>query len=171
MAERKNKRDASHVLVGERERTLASAIRRRAASIQFLDRAFEEVGCSCTPHRSQLSELEIQYKAEKERLIQELDSSKLAVEIGELKKTIFEIDLRDHPLLDRDARQAYPFLALWMLDQVREGNPDIVALDNEEIAYSYAGAWYGGWRPKSLYGVRTLEEKSYHRISSGVPGQ
>ena len=160
MAERKIKRDASHVLVGERERTLASAIRRRASSVQFLERAYEEAGCSCTPHRSHLRELEMQYQLEKGRLIQELDNSNLAIEIGELKKAIFEIDLREHPLLDRDARLAYPFLALWMLDQVREGHPDIVALNNQEIAFSYAGAWYSGWRPRSLYVARKIDEEN-----------
>lgn len=151
MAEKKNTRDASHVLVGERERTLASAIRRRASSIHFLDRAFEEAGCSCTSHRSHLNELETQYRTEKDRLMQRLDSSRLAKEVGDLRKTISEIDLRKHPSLDRDARQAQPFLPVWMMDQVREGNQEILGLNDAEVASSYAEAWYGGWRPKSLY--------------------
>ena len=154
MAERNKKRDASHVLLGERERTLASAIRRRASSIHFLDRAFEEAGCSCTPYRSQLNDLETRYQSEKEQLMQQLESSSLANEMSDLKKTISEIDLREHLSLDMDARQAFPFLALWMLDQVREGTPEIVGLNNQEIADSYAEAWYGGWRPKSLYNTK-----------------
>lgn len=151
MPDEKPKKDASHVLVGERERTLASAIRRRASSIHFLDRAFEDAGCSCTPHRSLLKELEAHYNTERDRLMRELEGSDLAKEIGDLRKTISSIDLREHPSLDRDARQAHPFLAVWMVDQVREGYPEILGLTDQEIASSYAEAWYGGWRPKSLY--------------------
>ena len=157
MADNKPKKDASHVLVGERERTLASAIRRRVSSIHFLERAFEEAGCSCAPYRSHLKELETQYQIERERLLQELDSSELAQEMGDLRISISNIDLREHSSLDRDARQAHPFLAVWMLDQVREGNSEILGLSDREIAGSYAEAWYGGWRPKSLFRAKKLE--------------
>jgi len=154
MTEKKTKRDAAHVLVGEREKTLASAVRRRASSIHFLERAFEEAGCSCSPYRRQLRELETQYNAERIRLIYELDSSKLASEMADLRKTIAEIDRGEHPSLDAAARQAHPFLAVWMLDQVREGNPDVIGLSDQDITSSYAEAWYGGWRPQSLYTPR-----------------
>jgi len=160
MTEKKPKNDASHVLLAERERTLASAIRRRSRYINFLDRAFQEAGCSCSPYRSQLDELETRYRSEKDRLIQELDNSDLANEISGLKMTISEIDLREHLSLDKDARHAYPFLAVWMLDQVRVGNSEILGLSDTEIAGSYANAWYVGWRPKSLYGREKLKESN-----------
>jgi hypothetical protein len=151
MTDKKPKKDASHVLTGERERTLASSIRRRASSVHFFERAFEEAGCSCSPYRRQLKELETQHKAESDRLRYELDNSELAREMGELRKTIADIDQREHHYLDATAREAYPFLPVWMLDQVREGNPDVLGLNDQDIASSYAEAWYGGWRPKSLY--------------------
>ena len=154
MADKKPKLDASHVLLRERERTLASAVRRRASSIHILERAFEEAGCSCSPFRRQLKELETLYYAEHDRLMYELDNSDLARKRGELRKTIAEIDLREHSSLDVAARQAYPFLPVWMLDQVREGNPDVLGLSDQDIASSYTMAWYGGWRPKSLHKTR-----------------
>ena len=147
----KTRKDASHVLVGERERTLASAVRRRASAIHILERAFEEVGCSCSPHRRQLQELETQYHTERDRLMNELDNSELAKEMGELRKTLSDIDHIEHHSLDATAWKAYPFLPVWMLDQVREGNPDVLGLSDRDISRSYAEAWYGGWRPKSLY--------------------
>jgi hypothetical protein len=156
MADKKPKKDASQVLVGERERTLASAIRRRASAVYPLERAFEEAGCSCIPYRRQLRELETQYHAERNRLTYALDNSDLAKELGELRKTIAAIDLREHSSLHVAARQAYPFLPVWMLDQVRQGNPDVLSLSDQDIASSYADAWYGGWRPKSLYKARRL---------------
>ena len=151
MAGNKPKKDASHVLVGEREQTLATAVRRRASSVYFIERAFEETGCSCSPYRRQLEELETQYHAEQDRLMDELDRSDTAQEMRELRKTISGIDAKEHFSLDASARQAHPFLPLWMLDQVREGNPDILGLGDQDIARSYAEAWYGGWRPRSLY--------------------
>ena len=157
VAEKKLKKDASHVLLGERERTLASAIRRRVSSIHFLDRAFEEAGCSCTPYRDHLKELETQYQIERERLLQELDDSKLAQDMSDLRISIANIDLREHSSLDRDARQAHPFLAVWVLDQVREGKSEILGLSDREIGGCYAEAWYGGWRPKSLYRAKDQE--------------
>lgn len=154
MTDKKPKKDASQVLLGERERTLASAVRRRASAIYSLDRAFEAAGCSCSPYRRQLRDLETQYHAEQDRLMDELDNSDLAREMNELKKTIADIDGREHSSLDASARQAHPFLPLWMLDLVREGNPDVLGLSDQDIASSYAEAWHGGWRPKSLYKVR-----------------
>jgi len=154
VADKKPKKDASHVLVGERERTLASAVRRRASSVYFIERAFEETGCSCGPHRRQLKELETQYHAEADRIMCELDNSELGREIEELRKTIAVIDHSEHSSLDAAARQAHPFLPVWMLDQVRQGNADVLGLSDQDIASSYAEAWYGGWRPKSLYKAR-----------------
>jgi hypothetical protein len=154
VVDKKPKKDASHVLLGERERTLASAVRRRASSIYFLVPAFQEAGCSCSPHRRRFKELETQYHAERDRLISELDSSDLAKEMGDLRKTIADIDRREHSSLDTVARQAHPFLPVWMLDQVREGNPDVLGLSDQDITSSYAEAWFGGWRPKSLYKAR-----------------
>lgn len=151
MTAKKPKKDASHVLAGERERTLASAIRRRASSIYLLERAFEEAGCSCSPYRKQLDELETQYRAESDRLMDGMNSSKLGKEIRILRKTIADIDHKEHSSLDAAARQACPFLAVWLMDQVRDGNPDVLGLSDRDIANSYAEAWYGGWLPNSLY--------------------
>jgi hypothetical protein len=155
MADKKPKKDASQVLVGARERTLASAVRRRASSIYTLERAFEDTGCSCSPYRRRLRELETQYHAESDRLMCELRNSQLAGEMDDLRKTIADIDRGEHPSLAAAARQAHPFLAVWMLDQVREGNPDVIGLTDQDITSSYAEAWYGGWRPKSLYTARS----------------
>ena len=157
LTDKKPKKDASHVLVGEREKTLASAVKRRASSIYSLDRAFEIAGCSCAPYRRQLEELEVQYQVERERLMQELDDSELAGGIKNLKATIADIDLREHSSLDAVARQAHPFFPVWMMDQVREGNADILGLSDRDIASSYAEEWYGGWRPRSLYKATKTE--------------
>ena len=140
MADKKPKKDASHVLAAERERTLASAVRRRASSIHFLERAFESTGCSCSPYRRQLEELEIQYHAEQGRLMDELNKSDLAKKVRELKKTIADIDRTEHSSLDAAARQAYPYLPVWMLDQVREGSPGVLGLSDRDITSSHADA-------------------------------
>ena len=80
-----------------------------------------------------------------------LNNSELGKEVGELRKTIADIDRKEHSSLDAAARQACPFLAVWLMDQVRDGNPDVLGHSDQDIASSYAEAWYGGWRPKSLY--------------------
>jgi hypothetical protein len=137
------------VLAGERDRTLAMAVRKRASSIYSVGRAFEEVGCSCSPYRDRLRELDAEYKTEQQRLLESLEKSELARELYDLRQKVAEIDRQEHPSLDIRGREAYPFLAVWLLDQVREGDGDIVGLSDYEISKAYAQAWIGGWRPRA----------------------
>lgn len=139
-----------NVLASERERTLASAIRRRASAIYVVQRAFEEAGCSCAPDREQLEGLEARYNSERQRLLESLDKSELGRRIDELREKVKEIDRREHPSLDAEAMHAAPYLAVWLIDQVREGNATMLGSSDHDIASSYAEAWMGGWRPRSL---------------------
>ena len=77
VVDKKPKKGASHVLGQERERTLATAVKRRASSIYFLERAFEETGCSCSPHRRRLREVEAQFDAERDQLMRATAASRL----------------------------------------------------------------------------------------------
>ena len=147
----------TRVLETERERLLAAAVRQRAKSVYFLERAFEEVGCSCGVFRQQLRKLEEQYRAESERRKLELESSQLARQISEVRNKIFEIDRAEHRALDTVATQAYAFLGVWLLDQVRNGNIDVLDLGDNDLGHCYAEDWYAGWRPKSLQNAPSPE--------------
>ena len=138
------------VLETARERLLASAVRQRAKNVHFLERCFEEVGCTCGPLRQELRELQEQYRAETERQKLELENSELARHINEVREKIFEIDRVEHRVLDNVAKQAYMFLGVWLLDQVRVGNTAILDLGDNDLGRCYSEAWYAGWRPKSL---------------------
>ena len=70
----------------------------------------------------------------------ELSKSDLAQKMRELKRTIADIDRTEHSSLDAAARQAYPYLPVWMLDQVREGSPGVLGLSDRDITSSYADA-------------------------------
>ena len=150
MTQRVRRANPPNVLETARERLLASAIRQRAKSVHFLERCFEEVGCTCGPLRQELRELQEQYRAETERQKLELENSELGRRINEVREKIFEIDRIEHRILDRVAKQAYAFLGVWLLDQVRVGNTTILDLGDNDLGRSYAEAWYAGWRPKSL---------------------
>ena len=115
----------------------------------FVDRAFEELGCSCVPYRHRLEELETKYDTEVQRFRLNLANSGLAREIKDLRKEIAEIDRQEHPALDATAREAARFLSVWLEDQVKDGNQEILGLGNRELALLYARAWNTGWRPQS----------------------
>lgn len=151
------------VLAGERERTLAMGVRKLATSVYSgtIQRAFQEVGCSCNPYRGQIKELEQQYNAERQRMQAEyqralasLESTELAREIRELKDKVREIDHAEHPILDAQGSQAYHFLPVWLMDRVRQGDGDVLGLTQELVAQLYAEEWMGGWRPRSLKKAR-----------------
>ncbi len=154
------RKGAKDVLSSERERTLAMAVRRRASSVYNIERAFEEIGCSCNPYRDRLKQLEDEYNAERQRLLDSLEHSELARELKNLRQKIAELDRKEHPYLDAQGRQAYYFLGVWMLDKVREGSGDILGLSDQEISRGYAQAWIGGWRPRALSGQKQLYEPS-----------
>lgn len=154
------------ILAGERERTLAMAVRKLAGSLYngTVERAFEHVGCSCNPYRERLQALEGQYNAERQRLeagyrgaLADLDGSDLGKEITELKSTVRAIDYAEHPTLDAQGRQAYYFLSVWMMDQIRQGDTELLGTNGDHIAELYAQAWFGGWRPKSLRTTRSRQ--------------
>ena len=156
MTQRNQRLDPGKILDAEREKALASAVRRRAKNVYFLERAFEEVGCSCGVLRQQLRELEAQQRAEHDRIELELTNSALSREISDVRQKIYDIDRAEHHTLDRTARQAYSFLSVWLLDQVRAGNTDLLDLGDDDLGRKYAEAWYGGWRPKRLPGTSAL---------------
>ena len=150
MTQRVRRTNSSKVLETARERLLASAVRQRAKNVHFLERCFEEVGCTCGPLRQELRELQEQYRAETERQKLELENSELARRISEVREKIFEIDRVEHRTLDAIAKQAYGFLGVWLIDQVRTGNTTVLDLGDNDLGRRYAEAWYAGWRPKSL---------------------
>lgn len=137
------------MLSAERGRTLAMAVRRRASSIYSLDRGFEEVGCTCSPYRDRLKELEVSYARERQRLLESLEDSALATELYDLRRTVAEMDREQHPGLNVQARQAHYFVGVWLMDQVREGDGEVLGLDDQAISKAYAEAWLDGWRPRA----------------------
>ncbi len=150
MTQRVRRTNPSKVLETERERLLAAAVKQRAKSVNFLDRAFEEVGCTCSPLRQELRELQEQYRAETERQKLELENSDLAKRISEVREKIFDIDRVEHQTLHIVSKQAYAFLGVWLLDQVRDSNIAVLDLGDDDLGRRYAEAWFAGWRPKSL---------------------
>lgn len=154
MAAKNPSRDHTQILSAERERTLASAVRQLAKGIPSMERAFEEVGCTCGPFRQHLRDLEEQHRAESERLKLELEGSELSGQIRDMRKKIFDIDRKEHHMLDAMARQASAFFPVWLLDQVRAGNTGVLDFSNDDLARQYAQVWYAGWRPQSLYKAR-----------------
>ena len=150
MTQRVRRTNSSKVLETARERLLASALKQRVKNVHSLERCFEEVGCTCGPLRQELRELQEQHRVETERQKLELENSELARRIGEVREKIFEIDRVEHRALDAIAKQACAFLGVWLLDQVRAGNTNVLDLGDNDLGRRYAEAWYAGWRPKSL---------------------
>lgn len=147
------------MLNSEREKALAMGVRRLARDVYHfkVEKPFEEVGCTCSPYRARLKEMEPPYGAERQRLEDEyrralkaLDDSNLGTEIRELKEQITQIDRREHPSLDAQGRHACTFLPVWLLDQVRDGNYRVLDLGEDGIAKAYAEGWMEGWRPRAL---------------------
>ena len=110
----------------------------------FLGRSFEALGCSCAVQRQQLKELETQLDIEVTRFRSSLAESPLGEAIASLKQAIAEIDREEHPVLDRMARDAYPYLNEWIGQQE---NSEIEELEYRALSYRYAKEWIAGWRP------------------------
>lgn len=110
----------------------------------FLARSFETLGCSCVVQRQELEELEAQLDTEVTRFRSSLAETPLGEAIVSLKRTITEIDREEHPVLDRMARDAYPYLYEWIGQQE---NSRIEALEYRELSFRYAKEWIAGWRP------------------------
>lgn len=155
----KTRNPSKDVLSSERERALAAGVRRLARDTYQLkvEKAFEEVGCTCHPYRERLNELEPLYESERIRVeedyrgrLKTLQDSDLGKQIRELREQIKEIDFREHPSLDAQGRHAYTFLPVWLLDQVRDGNYNVLELGEDGIARAYAEGWMEGWRPRAL---------------------
>ena len=109
-----------------------------------LHRAFEMMGCSCSPLRTQLT------KAEDECTRQEAELRRLNpifVMRDRLRQEIAEIDTKEHPGLNNLARVAGPFFRVWLFESLVGVNPPNIA-NPKDMAAQYAKAWLGGWRPK-----------------------
>ena len=121
---------------------------RRLLSGQHLDfafnRVFQKAGCSCTPLRGELAVLE----KECTRLEDELYHSEPFVRRGALRKEILEIDQREHGPLDRQSSLAFPFMRVWLFEQMTDTGEGFELTTPEAAAQAYAEAWLGGWRPK-----------------------
>jgi hypothetical protein len=123
------------------------AVKRLAReSAWSMDRAFEELACSCRPQREELDSLMQQRRARIDAATRRFDR-KFASRIAELRREIDEIDSREHPELNRTGAQAARFFALWMLDEIRLGRTDFITQDPSHNRRDFAAAWLGGWRP------------------------
>lgn len=111
----------------------------------FLSRSFEALGCSCAVQRQQLKELEAQLDIEVARFRSSLAESPLGEAIASLKQAIAEIDREEHPVLDRMARDAYPYLDQWIADQE---DSVVEGMATRALIFQYAQEWRNGWRPK-----------------------
>lgn len=110
-----------------------------------LARSFEVLGCSCAVQEHRLKELEAQFDFEVSRFRSSLALSPLGEAIASLKQTISEIDLKEHPKLDRMARDAYPYLEEWIDQQEKS---EIEGIGYRELSFRYAREWMAGWRPR-----------------------
>lgn len=110
----------------------------------FLEKSFEMLECSCAAQRLQLEHLEAQFYTELLRFCSGLTESSLGQKIAVLKREIAEIDRIEHPLLDKMAVGAYPYIDLWIAEQE---SSVIEGLGTRELIFQYAQEWRAGWRP------------------------
>lgn len=127
------------------QRLLREAVTRCGRDVDHLvNRAFEELGCSCHPLRKEWQQL----VNECNRLEGELHHSELFKRRDAVYQEIQGIDRKEHPSLDGQARVASPFFRLWLFERLNsEDAPDLSS--PEKLATGYAEAWLGGWRPKA----------------------
>jgi hypothetical protein len=123
---------------------LREAVSKCARDINWqIQRAFEEMGCTCHPLRKEKERLD----AECRRLELELNNSETFQRRDEVRQEVQEIDRREHPGLDSQAQVASPFFRLWLFERLSsEDAPDLSS--SQKLAASYAEAWLVGWRPK-----------------------
>ena len=111
----------------------------------LLERAFEELGCSCSAQREQLKDLKVRLETEVLRFRARLGKSVLGETVTTLKQEIAEIDKVEHPPLDRMAKDAYPYLDCWISEQ---DSSEVEQLGYRALIFRYAQKWQDGWRPK-----------------------
>jgi hypothetical protein len=123
---------------------LREATSKLGRDLQYqVGRAFETAGCSCHPLRQEKEQLDDECR----RLELELHASETFKRRDAVWQEIREIDQKEHPSLDEQARVAGPFFRLWLFERLT--SEDVLDLSSpEKLAASYAGAWLGGWRPK-----------------------
>lgn len=138
-------------LTTARQKALMSAVRQLAGDMKWrLKGPFEHAGCSCFPERQRLRQLERQYEEQHNRIVQDLEDSRLGREITHLRAVVAQKDRREHPSLDDAAGQAQPFFYIWLLDRIQAGHDDVLSMQRDDLAAAYAQAWLvDGWRPKS----------------------
>ena len=98
-----------------------------------------------------------------------VESNSITPPHSSLQKQVQEIDQREDPALDREARQAYGFLSVWLMEQFREGNSPI-GVTASEACRSYAAASLGGWRSKSLSGDAKGSQSGSYSLQWQVEG-
>lgn len=127
------------------QRLLREAVSRCGRDMEWhINKAFEELGCSCHPLRKEKAELD----AECSRLEVELHNSETFKRRDVVYQEIREIDTREHPGLDRQAGVASPFFRLWLFERLSgDDMPDLGS--PQKLAAQYARAWLDGWRPKA----------------------
>lgn len=115
----------------------------------YIEEAFENIACSCYSLRSKIQELEGQFIKERRRLTLELAQTEKYADLSLLREKISEIDRNEHPQLNILAREATPFISVW-LQELKGRSPDVRACHiSRDLANSFAEAWLGGWRPPS----------------------
>jgi len=111
----------------------------------LLQKAFQELGCSCNTQRQQLKDLEVQLRTEVLQFRSSLAKSPLGKAIAALKQEIDEIDRIEHPPLDTMARDACSYLDQWITEQE---SSEIEGLGTRALILRYAQEWRAGWRPR-----------------------
>ena len=124
-------------------RILRESVNACARDMSFqLNRAFEEGGCSCSPLRKRLNQL----NAECDRAIDQVHESEIFKEREALRQEIRDIDQKEHPGLDQISAIARPFFRVWLFERLTSAG--CVAMESQEnLAAEYVKAWFGGWRP------------------------
>ena len=111
----------------------------------FLAKSFELLGCSCAKRKLQLKGLAAQLDIEVLEFRGSLVKSPLGEAIAALKQEIAEIDLLEHPHLDKMAADAYPYLDQWIADQE---DSVVEGMATRALIFQYAQEWRNGWRPE-----------------------
>ncbi len=114
---------------------------------ECIEKAFENVGCNCYSLRGKLQELEDQFVKERLRLTIELAQAEKYAELSLLREKISEIDRNEHPQLNAIAKEATPFIGVWLQELEGETPNSRACHISRDIANTFARAWLEGWRP------------------------
>ena len=132
----------------EKELTRArlSEIKRAIQSLTnndwLLEQAFQERLCSCHPLRAKEQALEVQIAEARRHHIAPLEE-----QLCKMRTERYRIDGKEHPAIGKVVEEARPWLRLWLLEHLLDGETDAIEGGLQQVSARYVDAWVSGWRP------------------------